>query len=218
MDCIAHRGFAGRYPENTLGAVRAAAGHADLVEVDVRRSADGEVVVVHDETVDRVTGATGAVREFTAEGLAALDVLGSGEGIPTLAAVCDALPARVGINVELKERGLAADVAAVLDAADPGCVLVSSFDDGALREMRDVADWPLAYIFQDAPEAGLDRARDLGCAAVHPHWRLVDGAFVATAHEAGLAVNAWTVDDAASARRARRAGVDGLIVDSPEFC
>ncbi|WP_225333894.1 glycerophosphodiester phosphodiesterase [Halomicrobium urmianum] len=217
MECIAHRGFADRYPENTLGAVRAAE-RADLVEVDARRSADGEVVVVHDETVDRVTGTTGAVRDFTAEELAALDVLGSGEGVPMLASVCEALPADVGINVELKERGLAADVAAVLDGAGPDRVLVSSFDAGALREMREAGDWPLAYVFEEAPEAGLDRARDLGCAAVHPEWRLLDEGFVAAAREGDLAVNAWTVDDAESARRARRAGVDGLIADSPEFC
>jgi len=89
MRCIAHRGFAGEYAENTVGAVASAADIADWVEVDVRRCGTGELVVVHDETVDRVTDSTGEVAELSQAELAQLNVLRKRWGIPTLAEVLE---------------------------------------------------------------------------------------------------------------------------------
>ena len=217
MDCIAHRGFAGSAPENTVGALRGAAAIADSVEFDVRRCASGEVVVIHDETVDRVTDATGAVADFSRAELAALDVLDTGEGVPTLAEVLDAIPSSAGINVELKEHGLAADVVDALAAHD-GDVLISSFDAGVLAESIVVADYPLALLFDDEPVQRLERALDLDCVAIHPHWDICDEAFVIRAHRAGLDVNAWTIRDTVAAISARTAGVDGLIADDEQLC
>jgi len=97
MRLIAHRGFADRYPENTLRAVREASRFADEVEVDVRRCDSGELVVVHDCTVDRVTDEEGAVAHHSLAELRALDVLGTGEGVPTLAEVLSAVPPTVWI-------------------------------------------------------------------------------------------------------------------------
>ena len=136
MRCIAHRGFAETYPENTVAAVRAATEQADAVEVDVRRCGSGELVLTHDETVDRVTDATGRVEAFTSGELASLDVLGSGEGIPTLSAALGAVEPGVQLNVELKEPGLAAEALAAADDASVE-VLVSSFSPSVLREARD---------------------------------------------------------------------------------
>lgn len=217
MNCIAHRGFAGDYPENTVGALSAAAVVADWVEFDVRRCASGEVVVVHDETVDRVTDATGAVADLSRAELAGLDVLDTGEGVPTLAEVLDAVPSSTGVNVELKEHGLATDVVDAL-AAHGGDVLISSFDAGVLAESSVVADYPLALLFDDEPVQRLERALELDCAAIHPHWDVCDEAFVARAHEAGSVVNAWTIRDSVSAISARSAGVDGLIADHERLC
>ena len=217
MNCIAHRGFAGDNPENTVGALAAAAEAADWVEFDVRRCGSGEVVVVHDDTVDRVTDGSGAVADHTQAELARLDVLDSGEGVPPLAEVLAVLPRDAAINVELKEGGLAADVVDALATFD-GSVLISSFDAGVLAEISVVGEFPLALVFDREPAARLSRARDLGCAAVHPHWDLCDERFVTEAREAGLAVNAWTIDDTVSATSARTAGVDGLITDYRRFC
>jgi len=229
MQCIAHRGFAGQFPENTLAAVRrAVAAGADGVEVDVRRCGTGEPVVVHDDTVDRVTDRRGAVSALSRAELADCSVLGTGEGVPTLAAVCECLPADVRLHIELKEAGVAADAVAVADGlAD---VLVSSFDPDALAAAAGAADVPLAYLFSSGssvplssrfrtgPDAALATARDLGCAAVNPHWSHCDGAFVDRAHEAGFAVNAWTVRSTGTAETLAAAGVDGLIADAPEYC
>jgi glycerophosphoryl diester phosphodiesterase len=217
MRLIAHRGFADEHAENTLPAFRAAARIADGVELDARRCGSGDVVVVHDERIDRLAGSQGRVRDLTAAALADLDVLGSGAGVPTLRAVFEALPDEAAVNLELKEQGLAADAIAV--AADhPAEVFVSAFEPDILREARGAdSAVPLAYLFDDP--AGIDpvtTALDLDCAYLHPHHEACDAALVEAAHAAGLRVNAWTVPDAATARRLHEAGVDGIIADAPD--
>ncbi|MEF8773477.1 MAG: glycerophosphodiester phosphodiesterase family protein [Halobacteriales archaeon] len=216
MRLIAHRGFADVYPENTVGAVSAAGDVADLVEVDVRRCASGQPVVVHDQTVDRVTDGTGRVDELSLSTLRELDVLGSGEPIPTLWEVLDAASPAAGLNVELKDPDLARSIAERL-ADEPVEVLVSSFRADALAAVASVAaDLPTALLFASDPNERLQQAVDLDCAAVHPRADLCTPAFVERTHAAGLTVNAWTVDDDATAARLREAGVDGIIADRPD--
>jgi glycerophosphoryl diester phosphodiesterase len=213
---IAHRGFASKFPENTVFAAAAAAEAADLVEVDVRRCGTGEPVVVHDETVDRVTDGTGRVADRSLSELRDLDVLDSGEPVPTLRAVFDAVPGSVGVNVELKEPEVAADAVAVAADADND-VLVSSFDPAALTAAREADPAvPLAHIFEAGPREGLATARELGCVAVHPYHECCTEAFVGRAHAGDLSVHAWTVADAATADRLREAGADGVIADRPD--
>ena len=214
-DLVAHRGFAAVHAENTVPAAGRAARVADGVEVDVRRAAD-DLVVVHDATVDRVTDTTGRVETFSAGELAGLEVFDSGTGIPRLAEVIEALPDSVTLHLELKQRGLAADALNVA-GEHAGRVVVSAFDDAVLRETRraDPATHRAALFAPDAdPAAAVETARDLGCVALHPHHSWA-GDVVDTAHEAGLAVNAWTIERAATAERLREAGVDGLIADRP---
>jgi glycerophosphoryl diester phosphodiesterase len=218
VNCIAHRGFAATIPENTVRAVReAVAAGADAVEVDVRRCGSGEVVVVHDATVDRVTDGTGTVADHSRSELTALDVLDTDEGIPTLAEVVAALDDGVGLNVELKETGLAADTLAVI-SDHGGDVLLSSFEADALREARDAGTASLALLFASDSEGALDAARSLECRAVHPHREFCDASFVERCHGEEFAVNAWTVRSRDEARRLRAAGVDGLIADAPAYC
>lgn len=218
MDCLAHRGFAGVNPENTVQAVRAAASAgADWVEIDVRRCGSGELVVFHDETLDGLIDASGPVGETPLETLRSLTIGDSEATIPTLSAVFEAVPDGVGLNVELKERGLAADCLAVFDRYDND-VLVSSFDADALREVAAVSDVDLALLFANGPDAALDLAGDIGCSVVHPFRRCCDAGFVDTAHGAGFDVNAWTVQNGTQADRLASLGVDGLIADAPGFC
>ncbi|TKX55168.1 glycerophosphodiester phosphodiesterase [Halorubrum sp. SP3] len=212
---IGHRGCAGRHPENTVAAVERAAPHVDAVEVDVRRCASGELVVVHDAKLDRLTDASGRVADADWEELRDLTVLDSAEPIPRLEGVFDAAPDDLLVNVELKQPGIASDA---LDAARRAAtdVLFSSFHAEALAALRDrdpttdrallVADGP--------PERAVDAATDLGCVAVHPPIDLAtEPGFVETAHGAGLAVNAWTAADREDAERLLAAGVDGIIAD-----
>lgn len=114
LSIIAHRGFCGFYPENTLGAFEAASGAgndglghqpADMIELDIRPCADGTIVVFHDAQLDRLTPRDGFVRELPSEELLQTEVLDSGQTIPTLEQALDAIPPSVDVLIELKNPG-----------------------------------------------------------------------------------------------------------------
>ena len=214
MNCIAHRGFAGVTPENTVAAVeRAVASGADGVEVDVRRCGSGELVVHHDETVDRTTDGSGPVADLTASELARLSVEGSGAGVPTFEAVVAAVPDDVVLHAEVKERGIASEVES--SVREGGCeTVISSFEAEALTEVETL---PTALIRSDVAGA-VERATDLGCSMLHPNVDACDSGFVERAHEAGLNVNAWTVTGESETARLRDLDVDGVITDYPTCC
>ena len=197
---VAHRGFAGVAPENTVGAVQFAAdAGAEMVEIDVRPTSDGEVVVFHDDDLSGredasggLTDRTGLVHETPWDVVRTAEVLGSGETVPTLSAVLNALPSAVGVNVELKHPGtdglrfgerlsgdslsaavdrwhaFVASVVAVAERHDHE-VLFSSFYEGALAATRDLApSVPRAALCTTDVETGLATAREYDCAAIHP--------------------------------------------------
>ncbi|WP_251341706.1 glycerophosphodiester phosphodiesterase [Haloplanus halophilus] len=241
---FAHRGFAGVNPENTVGAVRAAAHRADAVEVDVVACADGTPVVFHDARLDAaagsrgVTDAAGAVRDLSPETVTAAEVLDSGETVPTLARLVDGTDAP--LNVELKRHGAAtvrrgalppADreasrerwqplVDRVLDALDGREIRYSSFREGALAALRARdPDASLAPLCRDLA-TGRELAARYDANAVHPSLAAIrdaDAGTVAAVHDAGRAVNVWTIRTWGEARAAVRAGADGLIADYPEL-
>jgi glycerophosphoryl diester phosphodiesterase len=218
MRCIAHRGFAGLYPENTLTAVRQAGQQADMIELDVRRCRSGDPVVIHDETVDRVTNETGAVADISLATLQSMDVLGTGEGVPSLEAILRTIPEGVGLNIDLKERDLVEPVLELTDEFDTE-ILLSSREIEALataRELDPAVD--RALLVDSSSEAGIERAASLDCVAIHPHWRLVDFALLERAHRSDLAVNVWTVSDPEKSREYEKMGVDGVIADEPAAC
>jgi glycerophosphoryl diester phosphodiesterase len=214
MDLIAHRGFAAEAPENTLAAVRRAADRADAVEVDVRRCGSGELVVVHDATVDRVTDGSSAVADLTLTELRDLDVLQSGESIPLLSVVLDAIPADTTVNLELKESGLAADALAAADSNDND-LLVSAFSPDVVREAASVDPAvSTALVCTHERDHPAWTANELGCDALHPSCTLcLTTRAVRRAHEYDLSVNAWTVSRRPMARLLEICGVDGLITD-----
>ncbi|MCU4739867.1 glycerophosphodiester phosphodiesterase [Natronoglomus mannanivorans] len=214
---FAHRGFANEVPENTVEGVRFAASRADAVEIDVRRCGSGELVCVHDETLERLTGADRRVDETGWETLRELEVA-DGATVARFEDLLCVVPGDVLLNVELKERGLAADVLEALEDHD-GEVLLSSFDADALAEVRarDEAI-PLAYVFRTttpSARAPLETAAALDCVAVHPRADLCfRTVIVPRAHRHGLAVNAWTVDSRLEAALVALVGADGVFVDS----
>ncbi|MEZ3164495.1 glycerophosphodiester phosphodiesterase [Halorubrum sp. RMP-47] len=212
---IGHRGCAAQFPENTVGAIERAAPHVDAVEIDVRRCGSGEVVVVHDADLERLTGASGSVADADYDELRDLTVLDSGQPIPRLDEALDAAPDDLVVNVEIKEPSVAGDA---LDAARRAAndVLFSSFHPEALATLRDRdPETARALLVADGDaERAVDAATGLGCVALHPPIDLAtEPGFVATAHAAGLAVNAWTAVDRDDAERLLAAGVDGIVAD-----
>lgn len=232
MRLFAHRGCPAQGPENTVAAVERAAPHVDIVEIDVRRCGSGELVVFHDSFLFRLLShpdgrpAAGRLRSTNWSRLRRLRVAGTDHVVPRFVEMVAAVDAAgLDLNVELKESGLTADVADVLDGFD-GDVIVSSSSAAVLREMRAVADLPLAPIVDagwltrraTAWRRGLELAADLDAVAIHPAYDLLLSASdprsrVNAAHEVGVAVHAWTVADSTPVRALVRAGVDGLMVD-----
>lgn len=214
MQVYGHRGCRGHYPENTVEAVRGAAPHVDLVEVDVRRCQSGELVTFHDERLGDLTDGRGRVSEHTYEELSALSVEESGASIPTLPMVLDALPAGTGINIEVKHAGMRDEIVPLVSDLD--CeVIISSFNPGATAAFQD-DPVSTAHLFVGFFEQNLDTAAELGCEYVHPFYEITDSETVQQAHDRGFDVNAWTVPQSADVKRLHEAGVDGVIVDSWE--
>jgi glycerophosphoryl diester phosphodiesterase len=240
----AHRGgplVDGRpaYAEETLPAFLAAAERDEPVELDLQRTADGVLVVVHDATLDRTTTCSGPVATLTAAQLRAqcpTDLLGSpgtaaGSAptparvpVPTLAEVL-AVMRRTGLHatLEIKDSGVAgrrtaAALAAAIDRSGVPLrqIQVHSFHPEAIVAARhDIPGVSTSSITlaRDQPIA-IARARQLHVEAISPQWP-VSAAFVRRAHVAGLRVVPWTLDDPAAVRAAGRAGVDTVMTDDP---
>jgi glycerophosphoryl diester phosphodiesterase len=224
MLTIAHRGASALYPENTMRAFIEAAGlGADMCEFDVRMTRDGEVVVIHDAAVDRTTDGRGQVAAMSVAALKELDAGTrfkpefSGERIPTLAEVAEALGAlRCGMDVELKARGLEGRVCEILR----GCrvvenAIVSSFDWDQLKLVAEEPALRVAPLGEKAPAALLEAALAMHAFAIAPRFDIADAGLCVEAHRRGLAVYVWTVDDAPTMRRLIAAGVDGIMTNNP---
>ncbi|MDO5500200.1 MAG: glycerophosphodiester phosphodiesterase family protein [Propionibacteriaceae bacterium] len=225
----AHRGASAYAPENTLPAFALAEElGADGIELDVQLSADGEVVVIHDETLDRTTDAGGRIAELSLAEIRRADASGgAGERtpVPTLAEVLAAVrPGRMVVNVELKnltefypglERA-ALDVIAASGMADR--VIVSSFNHWSLKTVQQLAPaMRVGLLLSDGIYLPWEYAADFGAAAIHPHWGFlrVPG-LVDYAHAAGVAVHAWTVNAEADLVAVIGAGVDAVITNHPD--
>lgn len=225
---IAHRGASGYAPENTMPAFELAVQQgADMIELDVQRSADGILVVFHDETTERWDGHKRMVTGLRLDELRALDI--GGARIATLAEVCAFARERgVRLNVELKGLGIGADVARLLrEERVEDQVMVSSFSPAALAEIAAAAPHlPRAYIMGTRTYHPVVRIREgwpfralrrVGAIAWHPAYQLPLLAWIVPrVRRAGYQVNVWTVNDVAVMRRLIALGVDGIFTDVPD--
>ncbi len=226
MRILGHRGASADAPENTLPAFRLALEQgADGVELDARLCASGEVVVFHDETLERLAGQPGRVVQTPWSTLRTLQVVSpSGRApIPLLAQVLDALPRTAWLNVELKADSgwlrLAARVARLLvDGGHQSHVVVSSFHPMCLLAL---AAWGPSLrrgilLEPDRPAwLAFGPLALLGRDAVHPSNAEVTEEGVRAWHTRGREVAVWTVDDVARARTLASWGVDALITNRP---
>lgn len=233
---IAHRGFAGVSPENTVGAVRTATDRADRVELDAVACADGTPVVFHDPCLDSgpesrgITDGTGRVAALSADAVTAATVLDSGEQVPTLARLCAATT--TPLDVELKHPGREPGPRGSLSPADRDAarerwapfvdrvltvlgdrdVRLSSFYEGALAAVRERdATVPLAPLCVDLA-AGRELAARYDARTIHPSLAAVR---TADAVPTDRTVNVWTVRTWREARAAVELGADGVIADYP---
>jgi glycerophosphoryl diester phosphodiesterase len=221
---LGHRGASALAPENTLAAFRRArADGADGVELDVMACRTGEVVVIHDDDLERLAGVRARVAELSLPALRDVRLAG-GERVPLLDEVLEEL-GRLLVNVEVKAtRALSGTrlVPAVLRvvARHPRAeVLISSFNPIALAEVRALAPRRrIALLFHAKQKRWLREAwprRLLRPAALHPEHVLCTAAAVARWRAEGHAIHVWTVDDPAELARLAGLGVDGVICNDP---
>jgi len=223
---VAHRGASSLAPENTLAAVNKALElGADGVEIDVRLTKDGEVVLIHDSSLMRTAGDPGEIWEYTLEELARFEV-GSwfgeefrGEPIPTLIQVIRAVKGRILLNIEIKvsreEPALAQKVADIIrrEKMRKKC-LVTSFDRKTVEAIKEIDPRiRTGFIFgRNYPEDVFEGNWDL----LSCNSSVVDSEFVAQAREQNKKIHVWTVDDQEEMRRLIGLGVDGIITNCPQ--
>jgi glycerophosphoryl diester phosphodiesterase len=215
---IAHRGASETWPENTLTAFEAAVrAGADMVELDVRLTADGGLVVMHDPDVARTTEGRGLVRELTLAEVRALHV-------PTLREALDLLHGRAGVEIEIKDdpgEEAADAVVGVIQELPFEAALVSSFHAGALARVRE-RDPGIATGLEthgtQALRAGLDHVVAHGHPFLlpdAPSLRRAGREAVRLAHERGVQVGTWTVDDPDAIAELFAWGVDAVETNDP---
>lgn len=215
---IGHRGCAGVEPENTLRAVEAAldAG-CKMIEIDVHL-VEGELVVIHDFSVNRTTNGMGDLCDMELSYLRSLDA-GSGQEVPFLRDVLDLCNRRATVNIELKGANTAGAVVMLIYSRwEADDVVVSSFDWEMLKRVRiGNPNVPIAVLVDDAAflDQAISLAQELEAIAVNPSLEVLTKDFVERAHSAGLKVNVFTVRSEEEARRVIDSGADACFADDP---
>lgn len=214
---IGHRGAAGLEPENTLRSFRrAAAEGADAVELDLRATRDGHLVVMHDATIDRTTSGTGEVARMALEELREADA-GLGERIPTFEEAVEAVG--LPIYAEIKAVEAAEPLAAMIGKRRlQGRVVPISFLPEALAEVRRVLPGlPMGLILPGAPPDAAEQAQAAGADLVSLEASSLSAEAVEACRRAGLRVTAWTVNEPREMRRLLQLGLDGIVTDRPDL-
>lgn len=227
-----HRGVPEEAPENTLASFRRAVELAlDGVELDVRLCKTGELVVIHDERVDKLTDGSGYINQLSFEEIRSLDAgvrFGGkfkGERIPSLEEVLETLRGKMLVNVELKAKSILGDglegkvVALIEKMGLESSVILSSFNPFSIRRVKQAnPTLTVGLLFSDDQPVHLRRAwaaRFVRVEGLHPRYPLVTEKLIGKARANNWFVGTWTVDDADVAARLFRAGVNIVMTNRP---
>jgi glycerophosphoryl diester phosphodiesterase len=216
MMIMGHRGAAALEPENTLLSIeRAMDIGVDAVEIDVHLSKDKELVVIHDATVDRTTNGTGPVSSYTVQEIKRLDA-GKGEAIPTLQEVIDFIDRRVMLVIELKEEGterFVVDLIIQNNLFDKACVI--SFWHRLVKTVKEMDSRIKTGVLLVGSPVDACIATQAYADALVMKYSFVDREFVKIAHEKGLKVFIWNIDDQDLLKPYVDMGVDAIGANDP---
>ena len=215
---IGHRGAAGHAPENTIAAIRAGISlGVDFVELDVQRTRDGRLVLMHDETLDRTTSGLGSLSQMTWDELQSLDA-GDGERIPSVEAALGTASGRAGVILEAKAPGIGPDLYSAVQASNfSGPVIYASFLHAEILAIRDIDQRARTMALIDCiPVAGAAFAHDANATLVGLAFDSATAKFTSALHEVGLEVFFYTVNEPNLIALAIQIGADGVISDYPE--
>lgn len=220
---IGHRGARGYTAENTLSSFQKAIDlKVDGIELDVHLSADGELMVIHDETVDRTTNGKGLVNSFTQTELQNFSIEDK-EKTPTLSAVFDLVDRRCFINIELKSFETAAKVVTLIEKyirekhwkyTD---FIVSSFNWDALEEVNFVnPEIPIAVLTETDVDKALAFAKIIQAKAINPDFQLLNMENTKKLQENGFEIFPWTVNEPEDIKQIKSFNINGIISDFPD--
>ncbi len=215
---VGHRGARAYEPENTIRSFRRALElGVNAVELDVRRTKDDELVVIHDAKVDRITNGKGLVNDLTLKEIKNLTAE-KGEKILTLNEALDFLDRKVKILIELKESGFEEKVLDnIMGKGLEDNVIIISFHEEALRKVRELnnrIETGLIYVKHKDP---IGTALSLKAQYLLSLYRFVHSSFVKKAHENGLKIIVWTINTLEEAQKYADKGVDGIASDKPDI-
>jgi len=217
-----HRGNPAERPENTLASFSSAIElGVDMIECDVHMSSDGELVVIHDHSLERTTNGTGLVFQHTAAELRRLDA-GDGQRLPLLREVVELAKDRVGVSIEIKQipfryPGLEEKLVELLrdlDVVDQAAVI--SFHHAAVRAVKALEPSLSVGILEGArPIDPVRMMREAGADIYAPHYGAMDPELVVELHKAGGLIGVWTVDDEAAVAWCRTCRPDSIFTNRP---
>lgn len=210
MKLIGHRGVCGLEPENTLRSIkRAIELGLTTIEIDVYRI-EGELIVIHDDTVDRTTNGSGCIYDLGLDKIRSLDA-GKGEKVPFLFEVLEILSSDCLLNIEIKGANVAN---ALIEQVKDSKVIISSFDWAQLITCRSlVPDIPLAVLTEQ--RSPWEIASKVKAHAINPSIEMVNSSFVKQAHSSGYEVWAYTIRSIEQWHKALSNKVDACFVDDP---
>lgn len=220
---IGHRGAMGHETENTLASIQKALDlNVDMIEIDVFKIASGEIVVFHDEKIDRITDGSGGIESLDLVALKNLTVEGNHK-IPLLSEVLNVINHKVPLNIELKGPGTSEGVMNLIKTymENEGWTLddflISSFNWEELKNMRRInKDIKIAILTEDDPLDAIPIANDLNAVAINPNYLSLTRENVQEIKSQGFKVFTWTVNDTKQISNMRILGVDGVFTNYPE--
>jgi glycerophosphoryl diester phosphodiesterase len=215
---IGHRGAAGHAPENTRASIRKAISlGCDLLEVDLRRTRDGYLVLLHDERVDRTTNGRGLVARMGLESVQKFDA-GGGERIPTLEELVQVANGRIGLILELKANGIGKQACEVIRRTGfRSSLIYASFTAGDIQDVRQAeAQAATMALIKKLPKDPISYVVNANATHAGLRFDTVSKPLVEAFHSAGLLVFVYTVNKPTDIHRVRSFGVDGIISDFPD--
>lgn len=220
---IAHRGAKAYEPENTLPAFQKALDlNADGIELDVHVSADGHIIVIHDETIDKMTNGKGFVNTLSLFELKSF-LIDEKHEIPTLNEVFDLVDKKCFINIELKNAATLGMVILLIEEYVTkkkwryDHFIVSSFDWIALQEVHNLnQNIPIGVLTETDLDLALAFAETIKAKAIHPYYHLLNLENTKEIQEKGFLVLPWTVNIEEDIQKIKSYNVNGIITDFPD--
>lgn len=220
---IGHRGAKGIEPENTLISFQKAIDlKVDGIELDVHLSSDGEIIVIHDATIDRTTNGKGFVNKLSLHELKASRIDNEHE-IPTLTEVFDLVNQQCLVNIEIKGKGMTKPVVKLIESYVKNKnwkhdqFLISSFDWIALVDIHLLnPEIPLGVLTEYDLELAFAFAKFIEAKSVHAHYHLLSEKMTVQMQEEGFQVFAWTVNEPEDIQKIKSFNVNGIISDFPD--